>query len=163
MNTNKTTITAEAGKQELFIIREFDAPRELVFRAFTEPELMKKWLGPKNMEMRIDHMDNRSGGAYRYVNIDENGNEYAFNGVTHESTAPERIIHTFEFEGLRERGHVSMEIATFEELPNDRTKLTVQSIFRSVADRDGMVSSGMEKGVVDSYNSLDDLLANKNL
>ncbi len=159
MSKNKTTIIADKGKQELFIIREFEAPRELVFKAFNDPELLVQWLGPCDMTMEIEKLDNRSGGSYRFLHCDTKGNKYAFNGAIHEVTAPERVIRTFEFEGLPERGHVSLEIALFEALENNRTKVTVQSIFKSVEDRDGMVMSGMEHGVVDSHNSLDALLA----
>jgi uncharacterized protein YndB with AHSA1/START domain len=155
---NQTKITAEAGKQEVFITREFNAPRALVFKAFSEPDLLMQWLGPDELTMKIDKMDNRSGGSYRFLHCNATGNEFAFNGVIHEVTAPERIIRTFEFEGLPERGHVSLEFLTLEALPGDRTKITIQTIFKSVADRDGMVQSGMERGTTDSHNSLDALL-----
>ena len=158
--TNQTKVIAEAGKQELFITREFDAPREMVFKAFEDPELLKLWLGPRDMTMKIDYLDNKSGGAYRFIHCNATGTEFSFNGVIHEVTAPERMIRTFEFEGLPERGHVSLETATFEELPNGRTKLTIHSVFKSVMDRDGMVASGMERGVVDSHQRLDDLFIN---
>jgi uncharacterized protein YndB with AHSA1/START domain len=78
--------------------------------------------------------------------------------VYHEVTAPERIIDTFEFEGLPEKGHVILETARFETLPGNRTKLVSQAVFQSVADRDGMLQSGMEEGVNDSYDRLDELL-----
>ncbi len=155
---NQTKITAEKGVQELFIEREFEAPRELVFRAFNEPELLMQWLGPCDMTMKIDHLDSRSGGSYRFVHCTAGGQEHSFNGVIHEVTAPERVIRTFEYEGLPERGHVVLETATFEPLPGNRTKLTIQSVFKSVMDRDGMVASGMERGVVDSHQQLDALL-----
>jgi len=158
-SNNKTTITAEPGKQELFITREFDASRENVFKAFTTPEIIVEWLGPRELKMRIDKFEPRSGGGYRYVHTDPAGNEYGFHGVLHEVLAPQRIIQTFEFEGLPEAGHVAMETARFEELPNNRTRVTIQSVFQSVADRDGMVQSGMERGVVDSHQRLDDFLA----
>ena len=155
---NQTQITDEKGKQEIFIVREFDAPRELVYRAFAEPELLLQFLGPKNLKMVIDHYDFRSGGSYRYIHIDADGNEYGFHGVVHESTAPERAIQTFEFEGLGERGHVSLDTSLFEELPGNRTRLTIHSVFRSVADRDGMILSGMERGMNEGFERLDALL-----
>lgn len=155
---NQTKVTAEPGKQELFITREFEAPRVLVFKAFTDPALVVQWLGPREMSMEIEKLESRTGGSYRFIHRDVRGNEFGFNGVTHEVTEPVRMIRTFEFEGLPERGHVSLEIATFEELGEDRTRLVVQSVFRSVEDRDGMVKSGMERGVVDSHNRLDELL-----
>ena len=88
----------------------------------------------------------------------KDGNEYAFHGMHHEVLAPERIISTFEFEGLPEKGHVILGTAIFEAMPGDRTKLTSQSVFQSVADRDGMLGSGMERGVNDGYDRLDELL-----
>ena len=155
---NKTRIIAESGKQELFITREFDAPRELVFEAHTDPKLYVQWIGPRRFTMTLEKLEPRSGGMWRYISKDKDGNEYAFHGVYHEVLAPERIIDTFEFEGLPEKGHVSLETAKFEELPGGRTKLTVL-VFQSIADRDGMLQGGMEEGLNDSYDRLDELLA----
>jgi len=155
---NQTKITAEKGVQELFITREFEAPRELVFKAFSDPELLVQWLSPCEMTLKIDYMDSRTGGSYRFINSNAQGQEFCFNGVIHEVLEPERLIRTFEFEGLPERGHVVLETATFEALPGNRTKLVIQSVFRSVADRDGMISSGMEYGVNDAHRLLDELL-----
>jgi uncharacterized protein YndB with AHSA1/START domain len=153
-----TKITAEPGKQELLITREFDAPRELVFKAFTDPKLYVQWIGPRRLTTTIETFEPRSGGSWRFIQKDAEGNEYAFHGVNHEVLPPERIIDTFEFEGLPEKGHVLLETARFEELPGNRTKLVSQSVFQSVADRDGMLQSGMEEGVNDSYDRLDALL-----
>lgn len=158
MANNKTEIIAESGKQELFIEREFDAPRELVFKAFTDADLYKQWIGPRELITNIETFESKNGGSWRYIQKDPEGNEFAFHGVNHEVLAPERIIGTFEFEGLPETGHVILETARFEELPGDRTKLTSQSVFQSVEDRDGMLQSGMEEGVNDSYSRLDELL-----
>jgi len=154
---NKTEIKAEPGQQELFIIREFDAPRELLFRAYTEAELYEKWVGPKEMNMRVEKMDAVDGGSFRFVH-ERGGHEYTFFGVYHDVTKPERIIGTFEFDGLPERGHVIMGTTKFEELPNGRSRLVHQSVFQSVQDRDGMIASGMERGVSDGYQKLDTLL-----
>ena len=155
---NKTTITAEPGKQELFITREFDAPRELVFKAYTDPELYAQWLGPHGLSTTFEIFEPVSGGRYRFIQKDQVGNEYAFHGVTHEVTAPERIIGTFEFEGLPESGHVTLETTRFEALPGNRTRVTSQSVFQSVSDRDGMIQSGMERGVKEGYERLDKIL-----
>lgn len=159
MAKNKTTITAEPGKQEIRIVRDFDAPRELVFRAHTDAELFAKWLGPRRLSMTLKIFEPKSGGSWRYIHKDSDGNEYAFHGVYHEVAAPERIIDTFEFEGLPEKGHVTLETAVFEELPGGRTRLSVQAIFQTVQDRDGHIHAGMEDGVNDSYERLDELLA----
>ena len=100
---NKTTITAEPGKQELFITREFDAPCELVYRAHIDPELYVQWLGPRGYEMVLETFEPYSGGRWRYIHKDEQGNEFGFHGVFHE-ISPERMIQTFEFDGTaRER------------------------------------------------------------
>ncbi|UOE52332.1 SRPBCC family protein [Mucilaginibacter sp. SMC90] len=154
---NQTGIKAEPGKQELFITREFEAPRELVFKAFTDPDLIVRWLGPRELKMSIDRYDCRSGGSYRYIHSDKAGNDYCFHGVIHNISEPERIIQTFEFEGMPESGHVTLETTLFEALPDNRTRVTVQSVFQSVADRDGMLKSGMERGVNDSHQRLDEL------
>jgi uncharacterized protein YndB with AHSA1/START domain len=121
---NKTEIIAEPGKQELFIIREFEAPREMLFEAYTDPEIYVKWCGPRDLEMRIETMDAVSGGSYRFIHK-RGEHEYAFSGVYHEVLAPRRIIGTFEFEGLPERGHVIMGTTKFEELPGGRSKLCI--------------------------------------
>jgi uncharacterized protein YndB with AHSA1/START domain len=155
---NKTQITAEPGKQEIFITREFDAPRELVFKAHTDPDLYVQWLGPRELTMTLEKFEPRNGGTWRYILEDQASNRYAFHGVNHEVLAPERIIGTFEFEGLPEKGHVVLGTVKFEALPGNRTRLTSQSVFQSVADRDGMVRSGMERGVNEGYDRLDDLL-----
>jgi uncharacterized protein YndB with AHSA1/START domain len=156
---NQTKISAEPGKQEVIITREFDAPRDLVFKAFIDPKLIVQWLGPRRLTMKLDKFEPKSGGSYRYIHSDDKGNQYGFHGVIHEVTAPERIIQTFEFEGLPERGHVTLDTAKFEELPGDRTKVILQSVFQSVADRDGMMQTGMEEGLTQSHERLDEVLA----
>jgi uncharacterized protein YndB with AHSA1/START domain len=154
---NKTLITAEPGKQELFITREFDAPRELVFKAHTDPDLFVQWLGPRGYEMILETFEPVSGGKYRYIHKDAEGNLYGFHGVFHE-VSEELLIQTFEFEGLPERGHVTLDSMRLESLPGNRTRITIQSVFQSVTDRDGMIQSGMESGLNDGYERLDDLL-----
>ncbi len=158
MPVRTTTVSAEPGKQELLITREFDAPRELVFKVCMNPELIPQWWGPRYLSTIVDKMDVRPGGQWRFTNRDAEGNEYAFHGVYHEILAPERVIDTFEFEGLPETGHVTLETMKLEELPGGRTRLTVQSVFQSVADRDATLQSGMEGGVNDTYDRLEELL-----
>ena len=156
MSKNLTLITAEPGRQELFITREFDAPRELVFRAHTDPNLYVQWLGPRGYEMILETFEPVSGGRYRYIHKDQDGNEYSFHGVFHEMSE-ELMIQTFEFDGLPERGHVILDTMRLESLPGNRTKIMIQSVYQSVADRDGMVQSGMERGVNEGYARLDEL------
>ncbi|HEX9837726.1 MAG TPA: SRPBCC family protein [Anaerolineales bacterium] len=154
---HKTTITAEPGKQELFITREFDSPRELVFKAHTDPELFVQWLGPRALTTTLETFEPVSGGRWRFIQKDQDDNEFGFHGVFHE-VSPERMIQTFEFEGLPESGHVILETTKLEALPNGRTRLTSQSVFQSVSDRDGMIQSGMESGLSEGYERLDELL-----
>lgn len=156
---NKTTLKVEPGKQEFFVYREFDAPRELVFKTFTDPKLLAQWMSPCNMTIHIDEYESVNGGAYRFTHTDPGGGKHAFRGIFHDVTAPERLIRTFEYLNLPERGHVVFDTLRFEALPGNRTRLTIQSVFQSVGDRDGMVQSGMENGVTECHQALDELLA----
>ena len=109
----KTKITAEPGKQEIIFSREFDAPRELVYRLWTDPRYVPEWWGPADLTTTVDSMDVRKGGIWRFVQRDAQGNEFAFNGVFHEASFPERIVQTTEFEGMP---GVGLETITFEEM-----------------------------------------------
>ncbi len=153
---SKLTVVAEPGKQETILTRTFDAPRELVFKAFTDPELLGRWWGLRNTTSIIDQIEVRPGGHWRFIERDGEGNEYAFRGVYHDVVAPERIVQTFEFEGMP--GHVLLETTIFEDV-GGKTKMVSQSVFQSVEDRDGMVASGMEYGAEEGYQQLDELLA----
>ncbi|MBV9708618.1 MAG: SRPBCC family protein [Chloroflexi bacterium] len=159
MTAHTTHILAEPGTHEILITREFDAPRELVFKACTDPKLIPQWWGPRYLSTHVEKMDVRPGGQWRFLQRDAQGKEYAFHGVYHDVLAPERIIDTFEFEGLPETGHVALETMKLEQLPGGRTKFTVQSVFQSVADRDGALQSGMQEGVNETYDRLAELLA----
>lgn len=152
----KTEYQIEAGKQEIVVTRVFDAPRDLVFKACTDPNLISKWWGPRRYTTKVDKMEVKPGGAWRFVQSDAAGNVFAFRGVYHDISAPERTVQTFEFEGVP--GHVLLDTATFEEFDR-KTKLTQQSVFQSVADRDGMVQAGMEEGSTESMDRLAELLA----
>jgi len=152
---NKVTITTEPGVQEIFITREFDAPRELVYRAHIDPKLYVQWLGPHGYEMILETFEPVSGGKYRYIHKDQNGNEFGFHGTFH-AMSIDNMVQTFEFEGYP--GHVSLDTMTLEELPGNRTKATIHSVFQFVADRDGMIQNGMEKGMSEGYERLDDIL-----
>ncbi len=158
MATKAIKVSAEPGKQEILIMREFDAPRELVFKACMDPALVSQWWGPRYLSTEVDKMDVRPGGQWRFINRNAEGNEYAFHGVYHEILAPERVIQTFEFEGLPETGHVTLETMRFEALPGGRTQLSIQSVFQTVADRDSVLQSGMESGANDTYDRLEDLV-----
>lgn len=154
---NPTKIIAESGKLELIITREFEAPRELVFKAHTDPDLYVQWLGPRGSKIKFEKFEPWSGGAWRSFHTIEDANGSWSHGVYHDVTAPERIISTFEFEGFPEAGHVLLETTRFEELPGGRTRLTAQTLFQSVADRDWMYEGGIESGVPEMYERLDEL------
>jgi uncharacterized protein YndB with AHSA1/START domain len=155
---NKTTITAEPGIPQITITREFDAPRELVFRAHTDPQLLVQWLGPRDLTLTIDRYEVRDGGTWRYVHTDAQGHEYGFHGVFHGTPSPDAIVQTFEFEGVP--GHVNLYTITLEQQEGGgRTLMRTVSSFQSVEDRDGMVASDMERGVRDSADRLEELLA----
>ncbi|HEX8156714.1 MAG TPA: SRPBCC family protein [Solirubrobacteraceae bacterium] len=150
-----TTITTPTDR-EIHIERVFDAPRDKVFAIFTDPQLIPQWWGPRDMTTAVDQMDVRSGGSWRFITHSCDGSQTAFRGTYREVTPPERIVQTFEWEGMP--GHVSVETAIFEDL-GDRTKLTTTSIFHTPEERDGMLSSGMERGLNETYARLDELLA----
>lgn len=151
----KLNVIAEPGKQEVVMTREFNAPRELLFKAFTDPDLVPKWWGPYSVNTVVDQMEVRIGGIWRYIQRDEDGNEYAFRGVYHDIAAPERLVYTFEFEGMP--GHVVLETVTLTE-QNGKTIMTDTSLFQSVDARDGMIESGMEQGSSESWERLEALL-----
>lgn len=152
----RTQIIAEPGVPQIVITREFDAPRELLFRAYTDPELLVQWLGPRRMTMTVDRLENRDGGTWRFIHRDADGNEFGFHGVIHGTPSPEGIVRTFEFEGFP--GHVSLETLTLEER-GGKTLVHTNAIYQSVEDRDGMIQSGMEAGVNDSMERLEELVA----
>ena len=149
-------ITAQPGVPQVVMTREFDAPRELIYRAFTEPALLVQWLGPRRYTMTIDHYDFRHGGTWRYTHTDADGNAFGFRGVFHGTPSKDRIVQTFEFEGAP--GHISLDTASFEER-DGRTLVRLESVFQSVADRDAMVAAGMADGVNEGFERLDELLA----
>jgi uncharacterized protein YndB with AHSA1/START domain len=157
---NQTKIDAIPGRQEILITREFNAPRELVFKAYTDPQLYTQWIGPRELRTTIVTFEPKQGGKYRYIQRDKNGHEFAFHGVFHEVKSPERIIETFEYEGLPEQGHAALDTVKFESLPGNRTKIVEKSVFLSIEDRDGMIQADMEKGITESYERLDELLEN---
>jgi len=151
----KLKVVAEPGKHEILMTRDFDAPRALVFKAYTDPKLVSQWWGPKGATTTVDQMDVKPGGIWRYVQRDPDGSEYGFYGVYHQITAPERLVCTFEFEGTP--GHVLLETIIFED-HDGKTKLIDSLVFQSVADRDGMLQSGMEEGSEEGWDRFADLL-----
>jgi uncharacterized protein YndB with AHSA1/START domain len=154
-NMSKVDFLVEQGKQVIVVTQIFDAPRDLVWKLYTDSKLMPRWWGPGILKTNIEKMDVRTGGSWRIIQIDPEGNEFAFHGVYHSVKAPERIIRTMEWEGMPD--HVLLEAVVLEEFEG-KTKVTDTSVFQSVEDRDGMVETGMEGGVIESYDRFVELL-----
>jgi uncharacterized protein YndB with AHSA1/START domain len=154
--THETEIVSDPRVPLVRITREFDAPPEKVFRAHTDPELIVQWLGPRRHEMRIDHWDCRTGGSYRYVHTSD-GNEFGFHGCFHEVRPSEVIVQTFTFEGQPDG--VALERLLFEDLGGSRVRLVATSLVDSFEARDAFVASGMEEGVREGYERLEELLS----
>lgn len=144
------------GDREIRIERLFDAPREAVWEAFTDPALIPEWWGPRDQIAQVDTMDVRPGGAWRFTSPTSDGQTTGFRGEYREVVAPERLVQTFEWEGMP--GHVAVETMTLEDL-GDQTRMVVTSVFPGPEDRDGMLASGMERGMQETYQRLDEVLA----
>ncbi len=155
-NRGNATTFSTLSDREIVMERVFDASRELVFEAHTDPKHIPHWWGPRGMTTTVDTMDVRPGGSWRFVHRDQDGNEYGFYGEYREVLVPARLVSTFEFEGMP--GHVLVDTATFEEV-DGKTRLTVTSLFESGEDLDGMIESGMESGAIESWDRLAELLA----
>ncbi|WP_125616795.1 SRPBCC family protein [Specibacter cremeus] len=156
MNTrNAVVITAEPGTPFATITREVDAPPADVYRAYTEPDLLVQWLGPRGLVMELGDYDVRPGGKWSYTHRDPSGMAFGFRGVFHSVTPGEQLVQTFEFDGAA--GHVCLERVDLADL-GGRTRITVFDVFQSVEDRDAMLASGMEDGLTDSYERMEELL-----
>jgi uncharacterized protein YndB with AHSA1/START domain len=153
----KTEFVMKPGVQEITVSREFDAPRDLVFKAMMDPNAIPKWWGPRAYWTKVDKMDARSGGSWRFIHGDNKGNEYGFHGVYH-LVEPNRVIQTFEFEGVP--GRPSLETMTLEDI-GGRTRMVTHSVFLSLEDRDGVVQSGMQTGAEETYDRLAELVAER--
>ena len=154
--TTSTRIDLGTDLPTIVITREFDAPRSKVFRAHTDPDLVRRWLGPRGLEMTVDRWDCRTGGEYRYIHS-RDGEEYAFHGSFHEVRPEQLIVQTFTFEGMPDS--VALEKLVLEDLGDGRTRLVATSLGDSFEARDAMVASGMEQGIVEGYERLDEVLA----
>jgi uncharacterized protein YndB with AHSA1/START domain len=151
-----THVIAEPGVPQVVITREFDVPREFLFRAHIDPDLLVQWFAPRGLTMTVDRFDPRDGGIWRYQHWEADGTDYAFHGVFHGDPSPPGIVWTFEFEGRP--GHVSMWTVTFSD-QGGRTLLTYNVLYQSVEARDLDLRSGMEESVSYSMDHLDELLA----
>jgi uncharacterized protein YndB with AHSA1/START domain len=153
--SSTTTVLTTPSDREIVFTRVFNAPRDLVFKVYTDPKLIPQWWGPRHLTTTVDKMDVRPGGLWRFVQHMPNGSDYASKGVYREIVPPERIVGTFEFEGRP--GHVAVETATFED-HDGKTKLTLRVFFDTVEDRDLALKSGAEKGAAETQDRLSELL-----
>jgi uncharacterized protein YndB with AHSA1/START domain len=148
------TFTADPNSQEIVTTYVFDAPRKQVFEAYTNPDLISKWWGPASMETKVETMEVKPGGSWQFVMSSQEG-EFRFQGVYHGVTIPEKLIATWQVQGMPT---VILQTVTFEEQPDGKTKVTDQMVFPSVADRDAMLAGGMDGGSVDSLERLAKLI-----
>ena len=155
--SNALTLTVPGDLPYIDYEREFEFPVAEVFRAHKDPELVAQWLGPRRLKMEIDHYDFRTGGSYGYTHLDPDGTAYGFNGVFHTIRENEFVIQTFEFDGYPDV--VSIEYLTFEDLGNGRSRVRGHSVYPTQEARDGMAQSGMEGGMTEGYERLDELLS----
>jgi uncharacterized protein YndB with AHSA1/START domain len=158
MSTNKSSLTLPSDTQ-VKVVRDFDAPRELLFQAHTDRKLVEKWWGQRASKTTVDKLDLRVGGEWRFVQRNDNGDEYAFRGEYKEIKAPERLVNTFEWEGMP--GHIVVDDMFLEEIGPGKTRMTTLSTFTTKEDRDGMLSMGMEEGANEGWEMLDELLAER--
>ncbi|MEO5930931.1 MAG: SRPBCC family protein [Candidatus Kapaibacterium sp.] len=155
---SQTDFVVDREKLEVRISRMFDAPRDLVFKACTDPAMIPQWWGPRRFTTTVDKMDVKVGGVWRFIQHDTEGNEFAFNGVYKEIVPPERVVQTFEFEPMA--GHILTETVTFEAMTEGTTKMSVVVAYGTIQDLDGMVASGMKDGLFESHDRLAQLVEN---
>lgn len=147
----KTKVHAEDGKQEILITREFDLPLKMLFKAYQEPEIVEQWMGTK-----VVKLENKNHGSYHFVTTDPAGNEHVFHGTVHEFLPNQKIIRTFEMENTP--FPVQLEFLEFEKLSETTSKLNMQIVYRSVADRDEMLKLPFAQGINMAHNRLEEIL-----
>ncbi len=154
---NTGTLKVEArGDREIVMTRVFDAPRDLVWKAMTQPELVKRWFGPHGHELIECEIDLRSGGKWRYVILQPDGSTMGMFGEYLEVEAPERSVHTESFDQFAEFGAGVITTVLTED--QGKTTLTAVAVSPSAEVRDAMIASGMEHGAAETYDRLNDLL-----
>jgi uncharacterized protein YndB with AHSA1/START domain len=159
MGSAKELKVTRLSDVEVQLTREFDAPRDLVFKTMMDPKLIPQWWGPRRYTTGVDKMDVRVGGKWRFWNRGADGQEFWFNGEYREIVPPQKVVQTFEFEPMA--GHISVDTLTLDEIAPGRTRMTVRSKFANKEDCDGMLQSGMESGASETYERLDEILAER--
>lgn len=147
----KTKVSAEEGKQELLITRDFDLPVDLLFRAYSDPECLEEWMGTKVVKLEA-----KRHGGYQFVTTDPMGNKHVFSGVIHEFVPDEKITRTFEMENVP--FGISLEFLEFHKLTDDTSKLSMHIVYRSVEYRQQYLKIGMDKGVNMAHNTLQKIM-----
>jgi uncharacterized protein YndB with AHSA1/START domain len=155
--SNALKLTVPEGQPYIDFERDFDFPVADVFRAHKEPGMVSQWLGPRAMKAEMDHYDFRTGGSYRYTHIGPDGSRYGFNGIFHTVRENDFAIQTFEYDGYPDV--VSIEFLTFQDLGDGQCRLLGHSVYPTQEARDGMAQSGMEGGMTEGYERLDELLS----
>ena len=153
----RNNLVVEREKLQFTMSRDFDAPRELVWKACTDSTLIPNWWGPAYYTTVVEQNELAVGGAWRFIQTDAQGNRHVFYGVYQEVRQPEKLAYTFEYEPYA--GHVSVDAITFEELPGGKTRLTAVTTFTTLEDLEGMLQSGMEEGAVEGWDRLEALAA----
>jgi uncharacterized protein YndB with AHSA1/START domain len=151
----RATITTPSDR-EIRIERTFHASRDRVWKALTDPTLVSQWWGPNGSRVEIERMEVRRGGHWRFVEHGAKGAD-GFEGRYREVTPPERLVYSFEWDGMP--GHVAIETMTLEDLGEGRTRLVTVLLCHTTGERDGMLYSGMEGGVNQNYDALERVLA----
>ena len=151
----KTKIKAEDGKQEIFITREFDLPLELLFKAHADPEIVEQWMGTKVLKLEC-----KNHGSYHFETTDPTGGKHHFSGTIHSFVENQKITRTFEMENTS--FPVQLEYLEFASLTDERSILTMQIVYKSVADRDNMLKLPFAQGLNMAHNRLQEIFNNLN-
>ena len=147
----KTKVHAEDGKQELVITREFGIPVDLLFKAYTDPEILEQWMGT-----RVLKLENRKHGGYQFETTDPKGNKHLFSGVMHEYSPERRIVRTFEMENTP--FEAQLEFLEFESVTDHTSRLTMQVVYKSAALRDQMLQMPFKQGINMAHNRLETIV-----
>ena len=158
MTSQKLEIETPADEPVIAFRRFVKAPPKLVFQAYTDPELLKLWWGPRYLELAVCEIDLRVGGSYRFVHRAPDGQEFGFHGEYREIDAPHKLVNTFVFEGAPE--HEALDISVFEEVDGG-TMVIGRSVHDSIEARDMHIASGMEQGMIETYDRLDELVTSQ--
>jgi uncharacterized protein YndB with AHSA1/START domain len=161
MEMGNAKFTVNRQEREIIMERTFDAPRELVWKVWSDPKLIPQWWGKSAQETTVDKLDFKPGGRWRFVVRDSGGTEFGFNGEFREIVAPQKVVYTFNFEPIGP-GHELTEEVTFEE-QGSKTKMKSKAIYQTVEDLEGMLKAGMEGGANESMDRFEELLKKQTL